>query len=170
MGIAAEERQVLKVDEATRREFEDFLYQEADLADRHAFMDWLELWSREGTYWLPCNAEDVDPDHHISLVYEKFEKIEERILRLKGKFAHAQQPRSRLMRVVSNIRVTSFSETEVSGTSNFVLGEVRLNRQNTWFGRARHVLQRTPDGLKIRQKKVFILSNDMPIGNLTFIV
>jgi len=153
-----------------RREFEAFLFHEARLMDKHQFGDWMALWDAECLYWVPCNSEDVNPDRELSIIYETHDQIQERVRRLSGKFAHAQQPKSRLIRVLSNIEIVSADDTTVTGTSTFVLGEVRLNRQMVWFGRNEHVLVRTAEGLRMRRKKVFVLNNDTPMPNMTFLV
>lgn len=156
---------------ALRREVEDFIFHEAELADSHAFEAWYALWTEDALYWVPCNEDDIDPHRHVSILYEDLEKIETRLFRLKGKRAHAQQPRSRLARVVSNIRIEQAAlNGEIIAIANFVLGDVRLNRQEIWMGRYRYVLRRVDGKLKMVQKKVMLLGNDMPVGNLTFIV
>jgi 3-phenylpropionate/cinnamic acid dioxygenase small subunit len=154
-----------------RQEVADFIFREAELADCHAFDEWFSLWTKDALYWVPCNDDNVDPQRHVNIVYEDLEKIEIRLFRLKGKRAHAQQPKSRLARVVSNIRIDgSDAHDEIVANANFVIGEVRLNRQEVWIGRLRYVLRREAGELKMVQKKVMLLGNDMPVGNLTFII
>ncbi|MEX0405296.1 aromatic-ring-hydroxylating dioxygenase subunit beta [Aquibium sp. LZ166] len=170
MNLVSPARSAHQDEAETLRLYESFVYREARLMDNHQYDEWFKLWTEDALYWLPCNEEDLDIHKSVSLIYENLEKIEERILRLKGKFAHAQSPKSRLMRIVSNIEIESVSDSEIIGTSCFVLGDVRLDRQNVWFGRNHHTLIRTEDGLKMRKKKVFILNNDSPMANLTFLV
>ena len=66
------------------REAEEFLYREAELADDHRFDEWLALWTKDALYWVPCNEEDVDPKRQISVIYDDWKKIDERVYRLKG--------------------------------------------------------------------------------------
>jgi 3-phenylpropionate/cinnamic acid dioxygenase small subunit len=54
--------------------------------------------------------------------------------------------------------------------SRFVLGEVRSNRQETLFGRNRHVLSREAGRLSIVEKHVFLLNNDITMNNVTFLI
>jgi 3-phenylpropionate/cinnamic acid dioxygenase small subunit len=147
-----------------------FLFEEAEMMDHHRFDEWLALWCDESRYWVPCNSEALDPTKSISLIYENREQLEDRVFRLKGRHAHAQSPRSRLMRVVSNIVIESQSEDVVVVRSHFVLGEVRGGRQETLFGRNRHVLARESSGLRIREKHVFLLNNDITMNNVTFLI
>ena len=154
------------------REVEEFLFREADLADNHRYDEWLALWTKDARYWVPSNEEEIDPSRHISVIYDDWKRLDERIFRLKGKHAHAQTPRSRLARVVSNVRLVDF-DPERGGTvsSRLVLGEVRLDRQTLWIGKVRHVLVRAVDGqFKMKEKWVYLISNDTPMTNLTFIV
>ncbi len=153
-----------------RRAFEDFLFREARLMDTHAYDEWISLWTEDALYWLPCNDEDIDPSRELSIVYDRYSDLQSRVRRLAGKFAHAQSPKSRLTRVVSNIEIEQADDTCISGYSTFVLGDVRLNRQTVWFGRNHHTLLRTPQGLRMQRKKVVILNNDTPMQNMTFLV
>jgi 3-phenylpropionate/cinnamic acid dioxygenase small subunit len=156
---------------AVQHEVEEFVFHEAELADTHQFDAWYDLWTQDALYWVPANEDEFDPQRHISIIYEDLEKIEMRLFRLKGKRAHAQQPKSRLARVISNIRIQVADKPgEIVATANFVLGDVRLNRQEIWMGRVRYVLRRADGRLKMAQKKVMLLANDMPVGNLTFII
>lgn len=153
------------------REVEEFLYREADLADSHRFDEWLALWTKEARYWVPCNEEEIDPKRQISVIYDDWKKLDERIFRLKGRHAHAQAPRSRLARVVSNIQLVEFDAARGGTvTSRFVLGEVRLDSQTIWIGKAKHVLVRSQGEYKMKEKWVYLINNDTPMTNLTFIV
>ena len=152
------------------RSVEQFLFLEADCMDRHAYAEWLALWDEDPLYWVPCNADDADPTKRISLIYDRREQIEQRIRRLEGRHAHAQDPRSRLTRVVSNVRINEATGAEVVAASNFVLGELRMDSQVTWFGRNLHTLTRHGDGFRMKQKKVVLLNNDSPMGNLQFLI
>lgn len=159
--------------EATKLQFHEvaqFLFQEAELMDNHRFDEWLALWAEDSRYWVPCNREEVDPEKSISLIYENRSQLDDRVFRLKGRHAHAQSPRSRLMRVVSNIVIESVTAESIVVRSSFVLGEVRSNRQATLFGRNRHVLTRGADHLSIAEKHVFLLNNDITMNNVTFLI
>ncbi len=130
----------IDTDAAMLRSVEEFLFLEADCMDRHAYAEWLALWDEDSLYWVPCNADDTDPAKRISLIYDRREQIEQRIRRLEGKHAHAQDPKSRLTRVVSNVRIRESSADLIVAASNFVLGELRMDTQVTWFGRNLHTL------------------------------
>lgn len=147
-----------------------FLYHEADLMDEHRFDEWLALWSEELLYWVPCNADDIDPRRQVSLMYDNRAALEDRLARLKSPSAHSQIPRSRLRRVLSNIVVSQNTGGEIEATSNFILAESRHHRQNLFAGKSIHTLIDGPEGLSMAQKKVLLIDNDDYINNLSFIV
>lgn len=153
------------------RDIESFLYHEADMADDHRYKEWQALWTPELLYWVPCNADHIDPNKHVSLIYNDRASLEERLFRLQTKHAHAQNPRSRLSRIVGNVRLHDFDPTaggEVS--SRFNLTEVRGDQIIIWAGRQHHVLVRQDGGWLMREKRVYLVNNDSVLGNLTFII
>jgi 3-phenylpropionate/cinnamic acid dioxygenase small subunit len=155
----------------TYREVELFLLREADLADTQRYEEWLALWTQELLYWVPCNRDDVDPKRQISLIYDNRPALEERLYRLGTRFAHSQRPESNLSRVVSSILYDGYEPARGGAvTSRFVLGEERRERQTIWIGRQRHVLVREDGKLRMKEKKVWLINNDSPMGNLTFVL
>jgi 3-phenylpropionate/cinnamic acid dioxygenase small subunit len=149
---------------------ERFLIGEARLMDEHDYDRWLDLWADNGLYWVPLGDGGADPARHATLIYERKPQLADRLWRLKGKHAHAQRPRSKLLRVVSNIEIEGANEAEVRVRSAFALGEVRNGVQTAYFARVEHVLLRIGDGFCIRQKTVFLLNNETHLGNLTFLL
>lgn len=152
------------------REAEAFLIKEARLMDEHRYDEWLELWEPELVYWIPCNEDDFDPGRHVSLIYDGRDGLTERLWRLKGKQAHAQRPKSKLLRTVSNIVIEQDDGGTLVVSSAFVLGEVRNGVQSIYLGRNLHTLVRRGEALRMKQKKVMLLNNDAPLGNLTFLL
>ncbi len=149
---------------------EQFLYREARCMDEHRYDDWLALWEQELLYWVPCDDADDDPRRAVSIIHDRRAQLEQRVTRLKGRYAFAQQPRTRLLRVVSNVEIESDSGESLVVGSTFALGDWRSDRQTAWFGRNRHVLVRHGDGFRMREKKVLLLNNSGALGNLTFLV
>ena len=153
------------------RVIEDFLYREARFADEHRYDEWAALWTDDGVYWVPANSDDYDPHDHISIVYDDRARIQDRVDRLKSGAAWAQEPKSRMRRLISNIEIEpSEPGGDITVRSNFVLGELRYGRQTVYFAAQVHKLRPTGDGLKLAYKKVLLVNNDEPIHNLTFLV
>ena len=49
---------------------EAFLYDEAALLDNPDLDGWMELYTPDGTYWMPVDENQADPINHISLFYD----------------------------------------------------------------------------------------------------
>lgn len=151
-------------------EVEAFLCQEASLLDHYAYDDWLTLWLEAGLYWIPSNSEELDPNRCVSIVFERYGALEDRVFRLKDKRMHSQSPKSKLVRIVSNISAVASDDADILVQSNLVLGEVRGGQQQTLFGRATHRLIRSGEGLRIAGKKIYLIGNDAPMRNVTFLL
>jgi benzoate/toluate 1,2-dioxygenase beta subunit len=153
-----------------RQRIENFLYREARLMDEHAYDEWLALWTDDALYWIPCNDDDFDPERHVSIVYENRARLEDRIARLKSGAAYAQDPKSRLSRVVSNVEIADGEGIEVNVRSTFNVTALRRSRMDIFAGRAIHKLRPEGDNFKIAYKKVLLINNDVVINNLTFLI
>jgi len=167
-GIAVTSGESSVVDART---IEAFLYREARLADENRYDEWIALWTDDAIYWLPANIDDYDPQHHLSIIYDDRGRLQDRIDRLKSGAAWAQEPRSRMRRLISNIEIDPPSAGgEITVHSNFVLGELRRGRQTAYFAGQTHRLRASSGGLKMAYKKVMLINNNEPIHNLTFII
>ena len=154
----------------TRREVEDFVYLEARLADEHCYDDWLSLWTDDATYWVPANRDDIDPTQEVSIIYDDRQLIGDRVDRLKQGLAFAQDPESRMRRIVSNIEFEEGENGETRVYSNFVLFEIRRHIQNLWAGRTMYMLRQENEGLKMALKKVMLVNNDEELPALEFLL
>src|SRR6516165_4150922 len=152
-----------------RQRIEQFLFREAQLMDEHRFDEWLALWSEPALYWVPSNRDDLDPAREVSLIYDDWVRLQLRIARLKSGFAHAQEPKSRMRRLISNV-VIEEAEGEVVASSNFLLAELRRGKQDLFAGRTTHRLRQQDGSFKMKLKKVLLVNNDEPIDNLTFLI
>lgn len=154
----------------SRQEAEDFLYQEARLLDEGRYDDWFSLLTEDAIYWMPCNGEGIDPNREISLVYDDYRRLGDRIQRLNSGLAHAQSPPSRTRRIVSNVQIEQAVDRHGSVVSSFLLYELRQSRQRIFAGRYHHHLRFENGRWQIASKKVVLVNNDEVIDNLTFIV
>ncbi len=156
----------------TRERAEAFLYHEALLTDEHRFDEWMALWDDDEDiiYWIPCNRDDIDPHKHVSIAYEDRQGLEDRMIRLKSRGMHSQEPRSRMRRVVSNVVIESDDGAFAQVEANFVLLELRSNVQNSYGGRIIYGLRYDAQGIRMVSKKILLVNNDEFLGNLTFLM
>lgn len=156
-----------------RLKIEQFLFLEAQLADENRYEDWLALWAADDcTYWVPCNDDDVDPEHHVSIIYDDRTRLEDRVFRLSRPSAHSQDPATRMRRLISNIVIEDRRDERgrILTSANFLISTVRRGRQEAYAGRAHHVLALDGAEIRIHAKRVLLVNNDVPVGNVTFLL
>jgi len=151
-------------------QIERFLYLEALLMDEHRFDEWFSLWLEGGSYWIPCNADDIDPTRQVSIIYDDYARLRQRIDRLKSGSVQALDPAPRMRRLISNIDTEQPMGDDVTVRSNFILCVVRGADQQLWSGRTIHRLRQTSEGLRIAQKKVNLINNDQEMPLLQFLI
>lgn len=155
---------VIGIDQVSR-----FLFRESRLLDESRYGEWLDLWAPEAEYWVPCNDADNDPLKHIALLYLDRQGIEGRVIRLQSGQAHAQDPMSRMNRLIGNVEADHFDGTLVV-RANFNLTELRRHEQHTFAGRLEYTINTSGDDWLIERKKVSLVNMDEPIANLTFMI
>ncbi|HLW70713.1 MAG TPA: aromatic-ring-hydroxylating dioxygenase subunit beta [Candidatus Binataceae bacterium] len=150
-------------------QIESFLFREARLMDEHRYDDWLALWSLEdATYWIPANADDIDPARNVSIVYDRGGQLRNRVRRF-NETLWLKERAPRLKRIVGNILIDRENGGEVSVSSNFILTELHRGAQILWAGSTLHLLTASADGFRIKSKKVILLNNNEPLPNMLFL-
>lgn len=161
----------------SRAEAEEFLYGEARLLDRRAFMEWRALFTPDGIYWLPM-YEDADPELDTSIIHDDDRLREMRIFQLMTKPHYAQIPPSRTVHFISNVTVAPAERDDENIVECALLvAELRegdhqqlgLGRQRLFAGHGEYRL-RFDGRLAIALKKVTLVQRDVPIENLSFLI
>jgi len=156
------------------RAVEDFLYREARLADEARYADWLTLRTDDGVYWVPATtAPGVDPDRHLSHIYDNRARLDTRVKLLQTGHRHSQEPASRMRRLISNIEAREAEGGEVVAESNFLIAELAIQAKHEvhwWVGRATHRLRRVDGALRMSGKTVVLINAAEPLPNLSFLI
>lgn len=143
-------------------ELEQYLYREARLIDEKRWDEWGALFTEDGEYWVPATRGQPDPLGHVSLMYETSLLREVRLKRYRHPNAMSLQPEPHSVHLISNVMLDSFDEA--SGgcvvNSRFIMLEFRRNEQQTYGGATTHVLELSPEGYRIRMKKVELVNCD----------
>lgn len=147
----------------TRAELEDFLFEEAALLDAWQHEDWLALFVEGARYLVPPAGADDDADPATTLFYvaDDWHRLCERVKRLGKRTAHAEFPRSRCRRMISNVRILDGDDTRFRATSNFVTWRSKMGRTDTFFGHHRYELAIVDGAIRIRNKTTFLDANDI---------
>lgn len=150
---------------------EQFLIHEARLMDEMRFAEWFDLWREDGTYWVPVNHDDSDPRRQVSIIYDDYLRLEQRVDRLKsGTVLATEELRGAMRRIVSNVEVEEAGGGVVRVQSNFLLGIARSAEQQFWMGRSIHDLERDGDTFRIARKKVLLINSAREVPLLQFLI
>jgi len=157
----------------TRAEVEDFLYHEAALLDDWKLNEWEALLTDDATYYVPPN-DQPQGDHHstLFLVADDRERIRQRIIRINDPNCHAEYPKSRTRRMISNVRILGVEGDLVKVAANFVCYRYRrYERIREYVGAYRHILERAGDSFRIKERRVLIDAHELgTLGSVSFIL
>jgi 3-phenylpropionate/cinnamic acid dioxygenase small subunit len=153
------------------REVEQFLFLESRLADDGDYDGWEALWTDDGVYWIPANGDDIDPATQMSIIFDNRSRIALRIRQLKNDKRHAQNPRSRLRRILGNIEIldSDSDDGDVVVGANFFIYESRDRGTTIWAGRNEYRLRRVDGAWRMVRKKVMLVDNDRALSTLAFL-
>lgn len=159
-----------KAIDVSREAVEDFLFEEAARADAHDYAGWLELWAEDGTYYIPANDDHEDGRLHICLINEDYAAIQNRVqMQLEG-FVHAQSPKHRLARTISNVRLSEGPDGLVEARAVINITAFRYERFDIFVGRVVYRLRPAGDSFKMVRKEIYLVNNDGHLPNMTFLL
>src|SRR3954452_13490786 len=150
---------------------EAFLYYEAALLDSWQLDEWLALLTEDATYRVPSNDRtDSGPKTALFMIADDIRRIRARVTRLKDPHAHAEFPRSRTRRFISNVRIVGQSPLKVE--ANFIVYRFRGNDdKREYVGRYRYTLERHGGALKIKSREAILDALELAsLGTVSFIL
>jgi 3-phenylpropionate/cinnamic acid dioxygenase small subunit len=157
-------------------EVERFVYREGYLQDRHEYDAWEALWTDDGVYWIPANGDDIDPEREMSIIYDNRSRIALRIRQLHTGRRIAQEPKSNLVRVISNIEIVNSATVDDAAASdiqvraNAIIFESTVRRDTVWGTRCEYILRRIDGALRMARKKVMLVNNAKALPTLAFLI
>ncbi|CAN5511657.1 aromatic-ring-hydroxylating dioxygenase subunit beta [soil metagenome] len=160
--------------DVTRPDVEDFLYAEAALLDAWQLDEWLNLMTDDATYRVPSNDRpDAQPRSSLFTIADDINRIRARVVRLNDPAAHAEFPRSRTRRMVSNVRLLAVDGNELSIAANFIIYRMRRDEHvRTFVGHYRNRLRLAPGGqLRIAAREAVLDAHELgSMGAVSFIL
>jgi len=153
-----------------QREVESFVYREGYLQDRHEYDAWEALWTDDAVYWIPANGDEMDPEREMSIIYDNRSRIALRIRQLHTGRRLAQEPKSNLVRVISNVEVVNAAAGEIQVRANAIIFESTARRDTLWGTRCEYVLRRMDGTLRMARKKVMLVNNSKALPTLSFLI
>ena len=150
---------------------EDFLYHEAALLDSWKLDEWLALLTEDATYRVPSNDRpQSDPKTALFMIADDIRRIRARVTRLNDPHAHAEYPRSRTRRMISNVRIVEQQPLRVE--ANFIVHRFRSNDDvRQYVGLYRYTLVPANGTFRIQSREAILDAMELAsLGTVSFIL
>jgi 3-phenylpropionate/cinnamic acid dioxygenase small subunit len=158
-------------DPAVRDRFRQLLEREARLLDQLRFDEWLALYAPECIYWVPATPSGGDPRREVAISFDDRRRLEDRIFRLRTGYAWSQAPKSRTVRMVSNVEVFATGEDAVRMVrSNFLVSEFRPDGTRHLSGWCGHRFVRQDGRWLIEVRQVNLIDCDQNLRNPSIVL
>jgi 3-phenylpropionate/cinnamic acid dioxygenase small subunit len=162
------------------QEIAEFLYAEAELLDERHYDDWLALLAEDIRYWMPMrrNVKYGDADREFTRETEDInwfdegkETLTRRVRQIQTGIHWAEEPRSRITHMVSNVQLLAVAPdaAELTAKSRFLIYRNRVETEtDVLVGKREDTLRRAGDGWVIARRKIILDQNVLMTKNLTF--
>jgi benzoate/toluate 1,2-dioxygenase beta subunit len=158
-------------DALQRDRFRGLLEREARLLDQQRFDAWLALYTPECVYWVPTTPEGGDPRREVAISFDDRRRMEDRIFRLRTGYAWSQAPRSRTVRMISNVEVFATRRDAVRMVrSNFLISEFRVDGTRYLSGWCGHRLVQQDGQWLIAVRQVNLIDCDQNLRNPSIVL
>jgi benzoate/toluate 1,2-dioxygenase beta subunit len=158
-------------DTAERDRFRMLVEEEARLLDQLRFDEWLAMYAAECIYWVPGTPEAGDPRREIAISFDDRRRMEDRIFRLRTGYAWSQAPRSRTVRMISNVEVFATTADAVRMLrSNFLISEFRVDGTRFLSGWCGHRVVREGGRWLIAVRQVNLIDCDQNLRNPSIVL
>jgi 3-phenylpropionate/cinnamic acid dioxygenase small subunit len=163
--------ELLIKDPSQRDLFRGLLEREARLLDQLRFDEWLALYTPECLYWVPATPEGGDPRREVAISFDDRRRMEDRIFRLRTGYAWSQAPRSRTVRMISNVEVFATAREAVRMVrSNLLISEFRADGTRCLCGWCGHRLVQQDGQWLIAVRQVNLIDCDQNLRNPSMIL
>lgn len=155
------------------QDFEQLLYREARLLDRTEYEAWLELLSDRLHYFAPVRSnvahEDLDRPRLLAHFDDRKADLVTRVKRIRTGQAHAEEPATRVRRLISNVLLLESTDEDALIASSFLATVSRWDQPARVVSGGREDRWALEDGTwRLRQRRiVFDLTTT---ANLSFLI
>jgi benzoate/toluate 1,2-dioxygenase beta subunit len=158
-------------DVAERDRFRALIEREARLLDQLMFDEWLAMYTPECVYWVPSTPGGGDPRREIAISFDDRRRMEDRIYRLRTGYAWSQAPKSRTVRMVSNVEVFATAQAAARMVrSNFLISEFRPDGVRFLSGWCGHRFVEQGGAWRIAARQVNLIDCDQNLRNPSIVI
>jgi 3-phenylpropionate/cinnamic acid dioxygenase small subunit len=166
-----------------KREIEEFLYDEAQLLDERDFKAWIDTLAEDLRYFMPMEFNVKFGEHATQEFTTRAEQmswfnegkwtLNKRVEQILTGVHWAEEPLSRVCRMVSNVQLTALQdnaagELEVDVSSRFLIYQNRCEYEQYFFvGDRFDRVRRTAEGWRLAQREIRLHQNVLLAKNLS---
>jgi benzoate/toluate 1,2-dioxygenase beta subunit len=158
-------------DAAERDCFRMLIEREARLLDQLRFDEWLAMYAPECIYWVPATPDGGDPRREVAISFDDRRRMEDRVFRLRTGYAWSQAPKSRTVRMVSNVEVFATGSNDARMVrSNLLISEFRPDGVRFLSGWCGHRLVAQDGRWFIGVRQVNLIDCDQNLRNPSIVI
>jgi benzoate/toluate 1,2-dioxygenase beta subunit len=158
-------------DQAVRDQFRLLLEREARLLDQLRLDDWLMMYAPECIYWVPGTPSGGDPRREVAISFDDRRRLEDRVYRLNTGYAWSQAPKSRTVRMISNVEVFAGAPADARMVrSNFLISEFRVDGTRYLSGWCGHRFVQRDGAWAIQVRQVNLIDCDQNLRNPSIVL
>ena len=158
---------------ATREQVEDFLFHEADLLDQWRLPEWLELFTEDAEYHVPCMdlPAGASPDSNLFYIADDRFRLGERVKRLMKRTAHVEFPHSKTRHIVGNVRMKPRDDSDLDVAAVFTTYRTKDGITDLYLGASTYRLSSMAKGFRIKNKRCVLDSDALrPSGRISIVL
>ncbi len=157
-------------------EVERFYCREARLLDDRKYTEWLELFTKDTSYWMPIRrtkstkelAQEFTARGSVAFFDDTWNMLAARVKKLDTGYSWSEDPPSRTRHLITNVEILSTDSEGMEVQTNFHLYRTRQNsEENEWVGHRKDRLRHVDGGLMIASRSVFLEQTVLLSPNLS---
>ncbi|QGU08634.1 3-phenylpropionate dioxygenase subunit beta [Corynebacterium occultum] len=148
----------------------ELVWQEATLLDEKNYPAWEELFTDEGMYVIPIDAETTDYASSLNMVYDDKRMRRLRVERMMQGYAPSAVAAARTVRVISRFTVTEVNDHQVVLRSAQLLSAFKRNEFQTIGAELTHTIALADSGDKITEKVARLLNSEDAVNAAGFLI
>lgn len=148
----------------------EFLWREADLLDRRAYDDWLDLWADEGLYIVPIERDAPDYADVLNYAYDDAKMRSMRVKRLQSSFSMSALTASNTVRTVSRFVLLQQNDDEICVRAAQHLVDYRRDNLRTLAADVEATLQLTAEGPRLSRKVVTLVNCEDAVTGMGYLL
>ena len=154
MENATQKKVAQNITPEIQQSVEQFLYQQSELLDAKRWQDYIDLFTDEGVYWMPANADQEHWEGVPSIFIEDKNTMTIRMKRVLHPEAWSQAPIWETNHIVGNVVIQDIStEGDIVVRSRFQMIELRREDVRHFAGRYLHVLKKNQNNSYLIEKQ-----------------